>query len=214
MGNCRKMSRVGLLLFVFVAAASAYSSGYSSGYASGSASSFASGAPAPAPPPAPTPASSSTVQHYVQATVKLAGISAAQFNAAAQTAFKEVVATTVSICGANGASACTKSDVVIVSFTDGRRAGVSVKFKVNTVSAAKATAGATTLNTYLSTPATFVNALKAKGGNLASVTGITVVSAPAAGSSTKKLLVTGSVGNMAVLSVLSVVSACVAWSRQ
>merc|ERR1711904_307954 len=211
MGNCRKMSRVGLLLFVFVAAASAYSSGYSSGYASGSASSFASGAPAPAPPPAPTPASSSTVQHYVQATVKLAGISAAQFNAAAQTAFKEVVATTVSICGANGASACTKSDVVIVSFTDGRRAGVSVKFKVNTVSAAKATAGATTLNTYLSTPATFVNALKAKGGNLASVTGVTVVSAPAAGSSTKKV---AGVGNMAVLSVLSVVSACVAWSRQ
>jgi len=211
MGNCRKMSRVGLLLFVFVAAASAYSSGYSSGYASGSASSFASGAPAPAPPPAPTPASSSTVQHYVQATVKLAGISAAQFNAAAQTAFKEVVATTVSICGANGASACTKSDVVIVSFTDGRRAGVSVKFKVNTVSAAKATAGATTLNTYLATPATFVNALKAKGGNLASVTGVTVVSAPAAGSSTKKV---AGVGNMAVLSVLSVVSACVAWSRQ
>jgi len=211
MGSCRKMSRVGLLLFVFVAAASAYSSGYSSGYASGSASSFASGAPAPAPPPAPTPASSSTVQHYVQATVKLAGISAAQFNAAAQTAFKEVVATTVSICGANGASACTKSDVVIVSFTDGRRAGVSVKFKVNTVSAAKATAGATTLNTYLATPATFVNALKAKGGNLASVTGVTVVSAPAAGSSTKKV---AGVGNMAVLSVLSVVSACVAWSRQ
>jgi len=118
-------------------------------------------------------------QYVVTAAVRLAGITAAQFDATAQTNFKTVVATYLTICGTNGATQCAASDVTIVSSV---RRGVAVTFRVTTTSSTRASTGATSLNTAITTnAATFKSALVAKGGNLASVTGSTTTTAPAAG---------------------------------
>merc|ERR1712225_14190 len=218
MGNARKsgkMFRIGVLLAVSAVAVSAYSSGfasgssYASGFTSGAASSFTSGG------------GGAAVQHYVEATISLAGITAAQFGTTEQTAFKEVVAAGLTVCGAGGNAACSKTDIVIVSFS--RRASVSVKFRVNVASASVATAAATTLAATVSpaNAAAFVTALKAKGGNLASITGVTVVSAPAAGSgpvpsptpSPVPASISG-VGNTAVVSFIGALAVLTACSRQ
>jgi len=109
--------------------------------------------------------------------VSLAGITLAQFDAAAKTAFKEVVATYLSICGTAGASQCTASDVTIISAA---RRDVAVKFEVKTSSSTKAVAGATTLNAAITTNAVaFKDQLVAKGGALASVSGTGTVAAAA-----------------------------------
>ena len=126
------------------------------------------------PTPAPIPTGST---HVVAATVNLAGITAAQFDATAKSAFKEVVATYLSICGTVGATQCTAADVTIVSAA---RRDVSVKFNVKTIDATKAGAGATTLTTAITTnAATFKAQLVAKGGALASVSGTGTVAAAA-----------------------------------
>merc|ERR1711912_1326 len=109
-------------------------SGSAAAYTSG-ASSYASGKPSVTP--------ASTVKHFVTAQVKLSGITKDQFDAAAKTAFKEVVAT-----GITGAVA---ADVTITAVTDARRAGIKVDFKVQVKDKAAATAGAAKLNTFLTT---------------------------------------------------------------
>merc|ERR1711988_1427461 len=151
--------------------------------AGGGASSYSS-----APPSPPAPA-----KHYIEAEVKLDGITAAQFDAAAKTAFKEVIAASLEGVKAN--------DVYDVKAVDARRAGVKVSFKVKVADAAKAAAGATTLNTFLKKTGDdgFLNKLKAKGGNLAKVTGVTVTKAPAAKTST-------TVSGVAKTSVVSLTS--------
>merc|ERR1712146_676233 len=124
--------------------------------------------------------------NFVSAAVKLAGISKAQFGATEQTNFKTVVASGVKFCGSNGATQCAASDVEITAIADARRAGVRVDFKIKTTSAATAASAAAAVTT-LTTGANltkFTSDLKAKGGNLASVTGVTVVKAAAAGSET------------------------------
>jgi len=109
----------------------------------------------------------------------LVGISAAQFDSTAETAFKTVVASYLSICGTDGVTQCAAADVTIVSAS---RRDLSVKFEVKTISSAKASAGATTLTTAIDTNAAqFKIDLVAKGGALGSVSGTTIIAAAAAG---------------------------------
>jgi len=165
--------------------------------------------PGPTPAPTPTPAGkassytsgaapapASTAKHYIEAEVKLDGITAAQFDAAAKTAFKAVIAG--SLAGVSAA------DVYDVKAVDARRAGVKVSFKVKVADAAKASTGATTLTTFLKKSGDdgFLNKLKAKGGNLGKVTGVTVTKAPAA----KTTTTVSGVGKSAVLSLTSLVA--------
>lgn len=89
------------------------------------------------------------------------------------------------MCGTSGTSQCTSADVVIVSISR-RRGSVSINFYVKTSSAAKATAGATTLNTFMNNAGAggFLTTLKAKNTALnTKVTGMTVTSAAVGGTS-------------------------------
>merc|ERR1719482_2674876 len=128
-----------LVLAVICIAASteAYSSGFASG--SASASSYASGGAA-ASASAAAPAN---VVHYIEAEVKLTGMSAAEFNTPTNKAnFKAAIA--------EGMSGVCASDIYAVTATDARRSkAVKVSFKVKVATAAAASAGATTLNTSL-----------------------------------------------------------------
>merc|ERR1719261_1944571 len=185
-----------LVLAVICIAASteAYSSGYSSGSTYASASSYASGGAA-ASASAAAPAN---VVHYIEAEVKLTGMSAAEFNTEAnKNNFKAAIA--------EGMSGVSASDIYAVTAVDARRSkAVKVSFKVKVATAAAASAGATTLNTYLnSTTSTgFLTKLKAKGGTFANVTAITVTKAPAA----KTTTTVSSVSKSAVVSLTSVLA--------
>merc|ERR1712072_1565143 len=142
-GIMNSMLRFSLLVMIPVAVV-AYSSG--SSYASGSSAS-----PTPAPTPAPT--AGTVTAHVISSTISLAGVTVAMFSEgtkagkAARKAFKNTVASSLKLCGAAGTSQCTGNDVVIVSVTAARRAGAKIDFYVK--DAAKAAAGATTLNTFL-----------------------------------------------------------------
>merc|ERR1712216_70423 len=105
-------------------------------YSSGSSSTYASGSGSVAP--TPTPGTAKKTIQVVKGDVKLTGITAAQFNVAAvKTAFKTTVAGGMSICGTTGTANCTAADVTITSAAR-RRAEVTVKFYIETTSAAKA----------------------------------------------------------------------------
>merc|ERR1712225_109648 len=148
---------------------------------------YTSGGAAPTPPPAPA--------HFIEAEIKLTGITVAQFDATAKANFKSVIA-----AGMTGVSAADVYDVKAVAAT--RRSGIKVSFKVKVASASAATSGATTLNTFLSdTTGTngFLKKLKAKGGALGSVTGVTVTKAPKA----KTSVTVSGVANTAILSLMS-----------
>merc|ERR1719183_1012032 len=98
-----------LVLAVICIAASteAYSSGFASG--SASASTYASGGAAAASASAAAPAN---VVHYIEAEVKLTGMSAAEFNT-------------------EGMSGVSASDIYAVTAVDARRSkAVKVSFKV------------------------------------------------------------------------------------
>merc|ERR1719271_620651 len=104
-----------LVLAVICIAASteAYSSGYSSGSASAStfASGYASGGAAAASASAAAPAN---VKHYIEAEVKLTGMSAAEFNTEAnKNNFKAAIA--------EGMSGVSASDIYAVTAVDARR---------------------------------------------------------------------------------------------
>jgi len=197
-----------LVLAVICIAASteAYSSGFASGSASAStyasASSYASGGAA-ASASAAAPAN---VVHYIEAEVKLTGMSAAEFNTEAnKNNFKAAIA--------EGMSGVSASDIYAVTAVDARRSkAVKVSFKVKVATAAAASAGATTLNTYLnSTTGTgFLTKLKAKGGTFANVTAITVTKAPAA----KTTTTVSSVSKSAVVSLTSVLACAFLALRQ
>merc|ERR1719247_2053971 len=197
-----------LVLAVICIAASteAYSSGFSgsasaSTYAS--ASSYASGGAAAASASAAAPAN---VVHYIEAEVKLTGMSAAEFNTEAnKNNFKAAIA--------EGMSGVSASDIYAVTAVDARRSkAVKVSFKVKVATAAAASAGATTLNTYLnSTTSTgFLTKLKAKGGTFANVTAITVTKAPTA----KTTTTVSSVSKSAVVSLTSVLACAFLALRQ
>merc|ERR1712093_556273 len=140
-GIMNSMLRFSLLVMIPVAVV-AYSSG--SSYASGSSA---------APTPAPT--AGTVTAHVISSTISLAGVTVAMFSEgtkagkAARKAFKNTVASSLKLCGAAGTSQCTGDDVVIVSVTAARRAGAKIDFYVKVKDAAKAAAGATTLNTFL-----------------------------------------------------------------
>merc|ERR1719359_230008 len=196
-----------LVLAVICIAASteAYSSGYSSGSAStyASASSYASGGAAAASASAAAPAN---VKHYIEAEVKLTGMNAAEFNTPTNKAnFKAAIA--------EGMSGVSASDIYDVTATDARRSkAVKVSFKVKVATAAAASSGAATLNTYLkSTTGTgFLTKLKAKGGTFANVTAITVTKAPTA----KTTTTVSSVSKSAVVSLTSVLACAFLALRQ
>merc|ERR1719238_314651 len=193
-----------LVLAVICIAASteAYSSGYSSGSTYASASSYASGGAA-ASASAAAPAN---VKHYIEAEVKLTGMNAAEFNTPTNKAnFKAAIAE-----GMTGVSA---SDIYDVTATDARRSkAVKVSFKVKVATAAAASSGATTLNTYLksSSGTGFLTKLKAKGGEFANVTAIAVTKAPAA----KTTTTVSSVSKSAVVSLTSVLACAFLALRQ
>lgn len=155
-----------------------------------SASAYKSGA---APAPAPAPAGTT---HYVEAEVQMDGITLAQFDAGAQTAFKETIA-----AGMDGVKAADVYDVKAVAV---RRAGIKVSFKVKVASAAAAMAGATKLSAFLKDTSAggFLTKLKAKSTKFAGVTKITVTKEPKAKTSTT---VSG-VAKTAIASVTSFVA--------
>merc|ERR1719387_776480 len=186
---------IGMLLVLPAAIAyssgSAYASGASSAYASKAyASASATGkAPAPAPAPAGTVAKKINT---ITATISLAGVPASAFNKNTEAgkkvrlAFQKTVAKSFKLCGTSGTDQCTSSDIVIVSVSR-RRADAKVKFYIKTTKAAT-NADATKLDTLLKSAA-FTTDLKAtatKDGAtaLTKVTGVTVASAPVAGTTT------------------------------
>jgi len=170
MGTYRKMRAVFLAL-VILPAAIAYSSGSSSSFASGSSSTSSStytSAPTPAPTSTPTstPTPSPVIQ-VVKASLRLPGVTVAAFDDSTpggkklRTAFKNSVALGLTICGTNGTTQCTGTDVVITGVSR-RRGDATVSFYVKTASATAATNGATALNTYVTTGTTFVDNLKSE----------------------------------------------------
>merc|ERR1719409_622456 len=176
-----------LVLAVICIAASteAYSSGYSSGSASAStfASGYASGGAAAASASAAAPAN---VKHYIEAEVKLTGMSAAEFNTQEnKNNFAKALADGI-------------SDVVWTDIYD--------------ITAANASAGATTLNTYLKKSGTggFLSTLKAKSTVFNAVTAIAVTKAPAA----KTTTTVSSVSKSAVVSLTSVLACAFLALRQ
>merc|ERR1719506_312234 len=191
-----------LVLAVICIAASteAYSSGFASG--SASASTYASGGAA-ASASAAAPAN---VVHYIEAEVKLTGMNAAEFNTPTNKAnFKAAIA--------EGMSGVSASDIYAVTATDARRSkAVKVSFKVKVATAAAASSGAATLNTYLksSSGTGFLTKLKAKGGEFANVTAIAVTKAPAA----KTTTTVSSVSKSAVVSLTSVLACAFLALRQ
>jgi len=135
---------------------------------------------------------------YIEAEIKLTGITVAQFDATAKSNFKSVIAASMT-----GVKASDVYDVKATAAT--RRAGVKVSFKVKVATAAAASSGATTLNTFLkdTTGANgFLKKLQAKGGALANVSGVTVTKAPAA----KTSVTVSGVANTAILSIMSFVA--------
>merc|ERR1719486_1443779 len=193
-----------LVLAVICIAASteAYSSGYSSGSTYATASSYASGGAA-ASASAAAPAN---VVHYIEAEVKLTGMNAAEFNTPTNKAnFKAAIA--------EGMSGVSASAIYAVTATDARRSkAVKVSFKVKVATAAAASSGAATLNTYLksSSGTGFLTKLKAKGGEFANVTAIAVTKAPAA----KTTTTVSSVSKSAVVSLTSVLACAFLALRQ
>merc|ERR1719235_633108 len=186
---------IGMLLVL--PAAIAYSSG--SAYASGASSAYASkayvSASATGKAPAPAPAPAGTVAkkiNTITATISLAGVPASAFNKDTEAgkkvrlAFQKTVAKSFKLCGTSGTAQCTSSDVVIVSVSR-RRADAKVKFYIKTTKAAT-TADATKLDTLLKSAA-FTTDLKKQATDdgataLTKVTGVTVTSAPVAGTTT------------------------------
>merc|ERR1719324_1138057 len=186
---------IGMLLVLPAAIAyssgSAYASGASSAYASKAyASASATGkAPAPAPAPAGTVAKKINT---ITATISLAGVPASAFNKDTEAgkkvrlAFQKTVAQSFKLCGTSGTAQCTSSDVVIVSVSR-RRADAKVKFYIKTTKPATK-AQATSLDTLLKSAA-FTTDLKKQATDdgataLTKVTGVTVTSAPVAGTTT------------------------------
>jgi len=193
---------IGMLL-VLPAAIAYSSSGSTSAYASAAKSSAyaskayvsASGkAPTPAAAPAPAPAGTVAQKiNTITATISLAGVPASAFDPKTEAgkkvrlAFQKTVAKSFKLCGTSGTAQCTSSDIVIVSVTRRRAADAKVKFYVKTTKPATA-ADATKLNTLLKSTA-FTDDLKkqakADGATaLEKVTGVKVVSAPVAGTTT------------------------------
>jgi len=159
--------------------------GAAGGASASSSSSYTSAAASPAPAPA----------HFIEAEIKLTGITVAQFDATAKANFKSVIA-----AGMTGVTATDVYDVTATAAT--RRSGVKVSFKVKVATAAAASSGATTLNTFLSdtTGANgFLTKLKAQGGALANVSGVVVTKAPKA----KTSVTVSGVANTAILSLMS-----------
>jgi len=160
----------------------------------------------------------------VRTTVSLAGVPKAAFDkttAAGQKvrlAFKTTVAKTLKICGVSGTAQCLSTDVVIVSVSRRRRAGATVDFYVITASAANAQAGATSLNTALTINGggDFVTSLKKEAQvqgatELEQATGVTVKTAPSAGTSSVPTPVVGAAMATATVPMASLASlACAA----
>merc|ERR1719305_1611964 len=174
---------IGMLLVL--PAAIAYSSASTFTYASASGK-----APAPAPAPAGTVAKKINT---ITATISLAGVPASAFDAKTEAgkkvrlAFQKTVAIKFKLCGTSGTAQCTSSDIVIVSVTRRRAADAKVKFYIKTTKPTTK-ANADTLNNLLKSTAFTADLkkqAKADGAtSLEKVTGVKVVSAPVAGSTT------------------------------
>merc|ERR1719235_2496980 len=186
---------IGMLLVLPAAIAyssgSAYASGASSAYASKAYASATGKAPAPAPAPAPAGTVAKKI-NTITATISLAGVPASAFDASTEAgkkvrlAFQKTVAKSFKLCGTSGTAQCTSSDIVIVSVSR-RRADAKVKFYIKTTKAAT-NADATKLDTLLKSAA-FTTDLKKRATDdgataLTKVTGVTVTSAPVAGTTT------------------------------
>merc|ERR1719324_397575 len=188
---------IGMLLVLPAAIAyssgSAYASGASSAYASKAYVSASATGKAPAPAPAPAPAGTVAKKiNTITATISLAGVPASAFDASTEAgkkvrlAFQKTVAKSFKLCGTSGTAQCTSSDIVIVSVSR-RRADAKVKFYIKTTKAAT-NADATKLDTLLKSAA-FTTDLKKQATDdgataLTKVTGVTVTSAPVAGTTT------------------------------
>merc|ERR1712167_299957 len=150
MGDIKMKSIIALLVLVAAPCALAYS--YTSGSGSGA------------------------VTLFVEAEIGLDGITVTQFDTTRRATVRENFKAAV----AEGITGATAADVDIQSVT-AMPGGIKVKFRVKVASVAAQTAGVTSLTTYLNdtTSATgFLSKLKAKGGALGAITGVTVLAAP------------------------------------
>lgn len=109
--------------------------------------------------------------------------------------------------------ACTASDIVITGITAIRRAGIRVDFYIKVASASKAAAGASTLGTFLSKPASldaFTKTLKASGGAFANIQKVEVKDAPKATWVKKPTVISGTSRATAVTSMAGLALLCMA----
>jgi len=117
-----------------------------------------------------SPAEPNYVANFV---IELIGLLSGDWDSATEVSFKTLITNAMgSICGADGSSACTSTDVTVSGVS---RRDASVTYSVKAYSAGAAETAETALTTYMGTDA-FVADLQAAGSNLASVTGASVTS--------------------------------------
>merc|ERR1712166_305747 len=130
--------------------------------------------------------------------IELIGLLSGDWDSATEVSFKTLITNAMgSICGADGSSACTSTDVTVSGVS---RRDASVTYSVKAYSAGAAETAETALTTYMGTDA-FVADLQAAGSNLASVTGASVTSTSTSTSSAG--------GNSSSSNTTTIVAVCV-----
>ena len=115
--------------------------------------------------------------------MRLVGVTASQLTSADKTNIKQVLADALgNICGTTGVQACQAADIITLSVT---RRSASVAYSVNVATQAAANQGAANINS--ANTATLADAMRQKGGNLASVAGVTGVTAATQGAATSSI---------------------------
>ena len=163
------------------------------------------GLPFPSPPPPSPPAAPPTTAPVavISAAITLGGISAAQFNTAAQTSFISATAATINVAPA---------DIAITKVTDAptrRRltaAGVRVDFTVQAPSAASVTTLSTALTAATTTTAAAFSARLVSAG-LTQVSSVALTVPPAATEPTKSAALPASAGAASVLAAAALLLA-------
>lgn len=128
------------------------------------------------------PSGSSPLPTTIETSVILNGMTTAQFDTAAQSAFKKVIAAGIgnkcTILPLNRARTCTSDDISILQIANARRAEARVTFDVE-VAPKFAAATSYDLGIFL-TSKEAVQKLRAEGGSLTVLQGTQVISAPVA----------------------------------
>jgi len=122
--------------------------------------------------------------HSVNFVVAMRGLTSDQFTPARQAVFNSVVATNAGdVCGSGCAIACTSDNIAVIAVASTRHTHcLSVTFALYTHSSNASATALRALSTYMGT-STFVKDLISSGGNMSSVTAITLTSVNVTGPS-------------------------------